>query len=412
MKYSFLLFSLCLALSASSGFGQTGSITGVVTDSLTGKPIVAFSVFIPSTTFGTTTNQKGVYLLDKINPGDYTIEYRHLSYPTITRKVSVQAGMQITVNLVVAEKSTRLKEFVIVGKVPDRRMGFQLFKEYFLGDKGGSVCTVKNPDDISYFYDGDIIKATAKKPLIIENRYLGYRVTYYLDYFKYVEDKNPDADNTVGAYFGYSGSALFEDLSAVIPLNALFFKMNRAGVFKGSLRHFLASLYQNELPANRYNVRKAYHGFKDLQHMEKLSAAMTKIRMASMDSLFSWDPVSGTTEFLYYDPNEEFRFNENMVKAGPKDGEKTLVTEYFLLVFSDYQKTTDLRDDWISSLRLSPDGMTFDKDGNYWVPNGAFSWTNLHNTIKIKSMLPYDYMPKIQLTRSTSPPAPLPRSLR
>jgi hypothetical protein len=214
-----------------------------------------------------------------------------------------------------------------------------------------------------------------------------------------VEDKNPDANNTIGAYFGYSGSALFQDLSEVIPLNALFFKMNRAGVFKGSLRHFLASLYANELPANHYYVRKAYHGFKDLQHMEKLSAAMTKIGMASMDSLFSWDPVSGQTEFLYYDPNEEFRFNENLVKGGPKEGEKTLATDSFLLVFSDYQKTPDLRDDWISSLRLSPDGMTFDKEGNYWVPNGNFSWTNLHNTIKIKSMLPYDYMPKILMTK-------------
>jgi hypothetical protein len=318
LKLVFLFFSI----SASSGFAQTGSVAGVVTDSLSGKPIIAFSVFIPSTTFGTATNQKGAYLLDKLNPGDYTIEFRHLSYPTITRKVSVQAGIQITVNLVVAEQSTKLKEFVIVGKVPDRRVGFQLFREYFLGDRGGTVCTVKNPDDISYFYEGDIIKATAKKPLIIENRYLGYRLTYYLDYFKYVEDKNPDANNTIGAYFGYSGSALFQDLSEVIPLNALFFKMNRAGVFKGSLRHFLASLYANELPANHYYVRKAYHGFKDLQHMEKLSAAMTKIGMASMDSLFSWDPVSGQTEFLYYDPNEEFRFNDNLVKGGPKEGER------------------------------------------------------------------------------------------
>lgn len=393
------LVILFFAISASSGFAQTGSVAGVVTDSLSGKPIIAFSVFIPSTTFGTATNQKGAYLLDKLNPGDYTIEFRHLSYPTVTRKVSVQAGIQITVNLVVAEQSTKLKEFVIVGKVPDRRVGFQLFREYFLGDRGGTVCTVKNPDDISYFYEGDIIKATAKKPLIIENRYLGYRLTYYLDYFKYVEDKNPDANNTIGAYFGYSGSALFQDLSEVIPLNALFFKMNRAGVFKGSLRHFLASLYANELPANHYYVRKAYHGFKDLQHMEKLSAAMTKIGMASMDSLFSWDPVSGQTEFLYYDPNEEFRFNDNLVKGGPKEGEKTLATDSFLLVFSDYQKTPDLRDDWISSLRLSPDGMTFDKEGNYWVPNGNFSWTNLHNTIKIKSMLPYDYMPKILMTK-------------
>ena len=399
MRKTLFLFIILLSLAGTHLFSQTGSITGVVTDSLTGQPVAGLSVFIPSTTFGTLTNQKGEYYLDKLNPGDYILMFRHLSYPSTTRSITIEPGKKIVLNLVIAPQSRNLKEVVIVGKLPDPRLGYQLFKEYFLGDRGGTVCTLKNPEDLSYFYDGDAVKALAKKPLQITNLHLGYRVTYFLDYFKYVEDRNPESNSSVGAYFGYSGSALFEDLSTVMPLKAMGWKINRSGEFKGSLRHFLACLYRNELPVNHYFLRKAYHGFKDLQHVERLSTAMTKIRMAQMDSLFTWDPVSGKTEFLCYDPNEEYELNGNQVKDGPKSGEKTLSAEYFFLVFSDYNKTKDLKDDWISSLRLPTDGITFDKEGNYWTPNGPFSWVNLHNTIQIKTMLPYDFMPKINETK-------------
>lgn len=399
MKNYFLLFNLCLALSASSLFGQTGSIKGVVTDSLTGQPVAGLSVFIPSTTFGSSTNQKGEYHLDKLNPGDYTLEFRHLSYPVYTRPINITEGKEIVLNMVIAEQSRKLKEFVIRGKVPDRRLGFELLKEYFLGDQHGSSCELKNPEDLAYYYDGDVIKAIAKKPLQIVNKHLGYRITYFLDYFRYAEDKNQDPETSVGAYFGYSGSALFEDLSAGMPLSTLNSKINRASEFKGNLRHFLASLYVNELPANHYELRKAYRGLKDLQNSEKQSLAISKIRLAQMDSLFSWEPVSGKSEYLFYDPTEEFHFNESQVKDGPKTGQMILSTDYLLLVFSDFRRTKDLLDDRISSLRLPAGGITFDKDGNYWAPNGGLSWINLLNTILVKSMLPDDYMPKILMTK-------------
>ncbi len=398
-KFRLLLTALFLTCSAASVSAQTGSVRGVITDSLTGQPVAGFTVFIPSTTFGTTTGPKGEYRLDKLNPGDYKIEFRHLAYRSVTREITVLSDKPIIINLTLPEQPRSLREFVIVGKTPDPELGFLLFKEHFLGDKTGHFCTLTNPRDLSYFYDGDLIKAMTKKPLIIVNRHLGYRVTYFLDYFKYVEDKNPDPDNTIGAYFGYAGSAVFEDLSAVMPVNALGFKMNRSGEFRGSLRHFLACLYQDELKANHYLVRKAYHGIRDLQYTEKLSNAMAKIRIAQMDSLFSWDPVSGIKEFLYFDPNEEFALSQGSVKPGTNPGEKIIATNTFMLVFSNYLHTDDMLDDWISSFRLSPDGMTFDRDGNYWVPGAAFSWTNLHNTIQVKTMLPYDFMPKIAVSK-------------
>jgi len=390
-----VFFSLFLSFTTASAFSQTGSITGVVTDSVTGQPVVNLSVFIPSSTSGTTTDQKGEYHLDQLKPGDYLLMFRHLSYPSYSRFVTIEPGKQVVLNLVIAEQSRKLKEVVVVGKLPDRRMGMYLFNKYFLGDEFETNCILENPQELSFYYDGDALKITAKQPLKIINRHLGYRITYFLDYFKF-EKKNPGSTIDEGGYFGYAGSALFEDLSSIMPLKAMVWKINRNSEFKGSLRHFLVCLYQNKLADNHYYLRRIYHGFTDIQQTEKQSNAMTKIKLAQMDSLFTWHSVSGKSEFIFYYPFEEYIFNGIQVMDGPESGTKTLSTDAFLLVFSDYRKTKDLRDDWISTLRIPEGGIIFDKDGNYWVHKGTLSWINLDNTLQIKRLLPFDYMPKMK----------------
>lgn len=358
-----VFFSLFLSFITASAFSQTGSVTGVVTDSLTGQPVVNLSVFIPFSTSGTTTNQKGEYHLDQLKPGDYLLMFRHLSYPSYSRFVTIEPGKQVVLNVVIAEQSRKLKEVVVVGKLPDRRMGMYLFNKYFLGDEFETSCILENPRDLSFYYDGDVLNVAAKKPLKIINRHLGYRITYFLDYFKF-EKKNSESTIDEGGYFGYAGNALFEDLSSVMPLKAIGWKINRNGEFKGSIRHFLVCLYQNKL--------------------------------AQMDSLFTWHSVSEKTEIIFYYPFEEYVLNGIEVKDGPESGTKTLSTDAFLLVFSDYRKTKDLRDDWISTLRIPEGGIIFDKDGNYWVHKGALSWINLDNTLQIKRLLPFDYLPKMK----------------
>ena len=208
-----------------------------------------------------------------------------------------------------------------------------------------------------------------------------------------MENKNPDKNSVQGAYYAFSGSALYHKLSSRIPLAGLNWEKNRESEFKGSLRHFLACLYQDKLSENHYYLRKAYRGLSDLQQKEKLAASMAKIRMAQTDSVFSWYPGEGKSGFLYFIPAEEVLIPPDQITAGPQPGEKTVILSDFLLVFSDFEKTTDLRDDWISTLRIPTGSIIFDKAGNYRVTGGTLEWTNLDNTVRMRVMLPTDYVP-------------------
>jgi hypothetical protein len=390
------LLILCLLCSFTSPclFSQAGSVAGVVTDSITGLPVVNLSVFIPFTTTGTTTNDKGEYNLDHLAPGDYLLMFRHVTYGSYSKSITVESGKQIWLNLVVSENTYKIDEVVKLGKLPDWNWGYNLFKEYFLGDPSETKCILQNPKDLKFYFDGEILTAYSKQPLEIVNRQLGYRITYYLDYFKYVENENPAKNSVQGAYYAFSGSALYQDLPSKLRITARNWKLNREAEFKGSLKHFLACLYQNKLPENSYHLRKAYRSLSDLKKKEKLAGSMAKIRMAQMDSVFSWYPNEGKSRFLYYIPAEEFLILPGQITDGLKNGEKTAVLNDFLLVFSDFEKTPDLRDDWISTIRVPAGTMTFDQEGNCRTPDGKLEWTNLDNTVRIRVMLPTDYLPK------------------
>lgn len=389
-----IIISLLLYLNTGNVFPQTGSVAGVVTDSATGVPVANLSVFIPFTTTGTTTNNKGEYLLDRLPPGDYSLMFRHVSYQNQSIPITIKAGIKLVLNLPVTENTYVIDEVVKVGKIPDWRWGYNIFKEYFLGDPLEAKCVLKNPRDLKFYYEGNVLSAYAREPLEIVNQELGYRITYFLDYFKFAETNQPGRFSARGGYYAFSGSAYYEELSTLVPLRAINWRFNREAAFKGSLRHFLSSLHQGKLAENHYAVRKAYQGISDLQQTEKLGTAMAKIKLAVMDSIFSWNPEQGQKKYLYYIPDDDFTFPADHLTDGPNPGEKTVVVDEYLLVFSDFEKTPGLRDDWTYSLRVPTGDLIFDEYGNFRVPGGKLEWTNLDNSVRLKVMLPTDYLPK------------------
>lgn len=394
MKKTISVISLLLYFSAGQLFSQTGSITGTVTDSLTGLPVAGMAVFIPSSTYGTTTGNTGKFTLNRLPSGDYTLAFRHMGYRPLSGPVTVDDGKQVIVNVRVLEITRMLDEVVVVGKKPDWDWGYRLFKEYFLGDPFEMKCTLQNPRDLKFYYDGDILTAYAKEPLVINNRYLGYRITYFLDYFKFAENKNPFWNSVHGSYYAFSGNALYQDLPVNLRFSLNNRNANRESEFRGSLRHFLASLYQDKLTENHYNLRKAYQGINDLQITENIAFSMAKIKMAQADSVFIWYPEKEGPEYLSYIPADEFFIPAGCVTEGPLPGMKTAVIKEFLLAFYDFDKFDDLKSDCISALRIPGGTIIFDKDGNYRVPGGKLEWTRLDNTVRMRVMLPTDYLPK------------------
>lgn len=89
------LFSICLFSTFS--FAQTSQIRGTVT-SITGEPLVGATVFIPNLRVGAYTNEKGIFSIDKIKGGSYTVLAVYYGYDTLRQTVSVQEGKVTTVS--------------------------------------------------------------------------------------------------------------------------------------------------------------------------------------------------------------------------------------------------------------------------------------------------------------------------
>lgn len=393
MSKKSLLFGLLLLLSSNIALPQSGSISGIVTDSISGYPVANLSVFIPFTTTGTTTNTRGEYVLDRLPPGDYTLMFRHVSYQSYSIPVTIESGKRIILNLTVGASSYDIGEVVKTGGKANPKQGYGLFMEYFLGDHTETSCVLQNPEVLRYYYDGDEIAVYAKEPLKILNRHLGYQITYFLDYFKFVQKGEQDLSQTMVPYYAYSGSALYEDISVTAPLNAGKWRNTREDEFTGSLKHFLACLYTNTLIENRYTIRKVYQNIDEIQQDEKVGRAMAKVRYAMMDSVFFWNPERGVVEFLNYFPDDEYRIGSENMAETPGTGIKTLTIAPNIVIFKDLETTPDLKDDWTFSIQLPDSVIEFDREGNYRVPSGECIKTDLNNTARIRVLLPLDYLP-------------------
>jgi TonB-dependent starch-binding outer membrane protein SusC len=114
-----LVFLLC-GLFITQVMGQTGTISGVVTDQRTGETLPGANIVIQGTTTGTVTNIDGRYQLS-VPAGRVTLEATFIGYFTQSREVEVAAGTAVTLNFQLEPEIARLEEFVVIGYGIQRR---------------------------------------------------------------------------------------------------------------------------------------------------------------------------------------------------------------------------------------------------------------------------------------------------
>jgi TonB-linked SusC/RagA family outer membrane protein len=90
-----------------------GSISGQVTDSESGDPLIGVNVVIPSLNIGDATGSDGTYLLSDIPEGEYRIEARYIGYVTARRIITVTSGEESIVNFEMSESTSELDELVV-----------------------------------------------------------------------------------------------------------------------------------------------------------------------------------------------------------------------------------------------------------------------------------------------------------
>ena len=115
MKRFLLLALLLLVTSLQAQDTTTGAIGGLLSDKeMNGEPLPFANVLLKDSAKGTTSDYDGIYLLDKLQPGTYTVIFSFVGYETLEIPgVIVEAGKVTEINTELGSSAAALDEVVI-----------------------------------------------------------------------------------------------------------------------------------------------------------------------------------------------------------------------------------------------------------------------------------------------------------
>ncbi len=105
-----LLFILTLS---GQLFAQRGTITGQITDSDNGDPLIGANVLIKGTTLGAATNVEGYYTIQNVPVGAVTIKATYIGYEEKSVKITVTLGETFISNINLDRESIRMQTYVV-----------------------------------------------------------------------------------------------------------------------------------------------------------------------------------------------------------------------------------------------------------------------------------------------------------
>ena len=218
---------------------QSVSVTGRVVDVENGVPIPGVHVFLASTTYGTTTDNEGRYIISDVSAGSYTLVVSIIGYEAAKLPVQflTESG-DLYFDFELKRQIYELDGVEVIGK-EDRawQRHYDQFRKEFIGSLDHADETeILNPEVLDFKRNSRArLSATASEPLLIENRSLGYRITYVLDFFEFDSQSNA---------VRYRGDAFFEELLPESEEIKDTWVHGREVTYKGSVPHLFASIIQ------------------------------------------------------------------------------------------------------------------------------------------------------------------------
>ena len=243
-KYLFLILLIIFPLGS---FGQV--IRGIVLDQVTKDTISFATIYFDGTSVGTNADLHGHFELNISNNTSMPLTISAIGYYSLTL-ASFTSSRPLIVYL--TPKVYELKEIVVQARLDpgERKTDLRIFRDEFLGTTTNAMkCTILNENDIRFNYGAsrDTLKAFASKPIIIDNRELGYQISYFLDKFEYYnKTKN----------FLFKGNMVFNEYYANASRRALF-ERKRKQTYVGSRMHFFRVLWENSIASSGFSVQNS-----------------------------------------------------------------------------------------------------------------------------------------------------------
>jgi hypothetical protein len=247
-----LLITLLFSFISLFVFSQSYYIVhGKVLSSDNKQPLQGASVFAQNTTIGTVTDVDGnfkIYLPD----GGYSLVITYTGYNTESKRISNADANDKNIVFELSQKEKEMADVAVVA-TSEVRDGWEKYGSFFLDKFIGQTtnsnnCTIKNKEAVKFYFSKkrNRLKVLATEPLIIENLALGYNIKYTLDSFTH------EYNTQVSLYTGYP---LFEEIPAVDSAQQVKWMTARQQAYKGSMLHFMRSLYNKDLVQQGFEVQ-------------------------------------------------------------------------------------------------------------------------------------------------------------
>jgi len=115
-KKFYQLFFISTIFLTNMTFGQSGNISGKVTDSQTGEPLPYSNILLVSTGFGTSAKVDGTFSIRNIPEGKYTIRVSYIGYKKIEETVEIVRNKTVELNFLMEPESLEGETVVITAQ--------------------------------------------------------------------------------------------------------------------------------------------------------------------------------------------------------------------------------------------------------------------------------------------------------
>jgi hypothetical protein len=401
-----LLLSLTLLFFVGGLRAQNLSITGVIKDKK-GVELPGAGVYLSNYKNATSTDADGKFALRNLKPGSYDVLVQMMGFEPFTRNVLL-SDKSVNIDIILKENAIALNE-VVIRVDPNREKYLKVFKEFFIGKTPNSEkCKIINPQVLRVDYDGDRKTLTVKSNdfLIIENKALGYRLRYMLQFFEY---------NYNSRIVYYSGLPNYEDLKGSKSTKKRWLK-NRETAYYGSSQHFFRSLYAGTSKEAGYILHKMVSVPNDRRPpdslINKAMARLSKNRRSVImigspitDSLSYWANVKEMPKTInildrsiiqldtlvtqQYRDLKTMKFKDKLYVIYTKERESV---EYTNMAGHSVSRPLDIPNYQISIVNMLESPVHFYENGGIYEPKSLL-YEGFWAYEKIADMVPMDYVP-------------------
>ncbi len=232
LRKAFLHSLFLIALLVGGAGISRAQVAGRVVDASDGAPLADVHVFVASSAYGDITGPEGTFTIEDIPPGAYQLVVSILGYVPETRTLTIEAGVPQELSIRLSKAIYTVGEVSVTANRSRRRTrDLERFYALFLGQTPNrSGCEILNPEVLDLEDAEGTFTVSAIAPLMIENRALGYRLTYVLRQFSARSNEHR-----------YLGEPFFEALTPNNAREERRWEKNRRETYIGSMAHFLRS---------------------------------------------------------------------------------------------------------------------------------------------------------------------------